>query len=81
MPLNHDGWGEIFEQLQIVEGVNAAGFHDITAQQIKTISRREPRLMAKIDFREQLPPVMEEEGLAILAIANGTYRIGRFDPS
>jgi hypothetical protein len=28
MPLNHDGWGEIFGQPRIVERVNAAGFHD-----------------------------------------------------
>lgn len=36
--------------------------------------------MAKIDFSEHLPPVMANEGLAILAINNGTYRIGRFNP-
>jgi len=80
MSLNDDAWDTIFTELRIVEQVNAAGYIDITAPQIKRISQREPRLMTKIDFREQLPPAMRRENLAILAIANGTYRIGRFDP-
>lgn len=80
MALNYDGWEEIFSKLPVVERVNATGYFDITAAQIKDISKREPRLMAKFDFREHLPPVMKSENLAILAIANGTYRIGRFNP-
>ena len=80
MARNHDGWEEIFSELPIVERVNATGYFDITADQIKAISKREPRLMAKIDYREHIPPVMHKQGMAILAIANGTYRIGRFDP-
>ncbi len=80
MALNHDGWDEIFSVLPIVAQVNLSGYFDITADQIKKISNREPRLMTKIDFREKLPPVMRRESLAILAIKNGLYRIGRFDP-
>jgi hypothetical protein len=80
MAKNHDGWEEIFSKLSIVECVNNAGHFDITADQIKAFSNREPRLMAKIDFREHLPPVMADNHLAILAIANGTYRIAKFDP-
>ncbi len=80
MALNHDGWNDIFSSLKIVERVDAKGYFDITADQIKKYSGREPRLMAKIDFREHIPPVMHKQGMAILAIANGTYRIGRFDP-
>ncbi|MFY9259332.1 MAG: hypothetical protein WAO71_02355 [Gallionella sp.] len=80
MALNHDGWDEIFSALKIVDHVDAKGYFDITANQIKKISGREPRLMAKIDFREHIPPVMYKQAMAILAISNGTYRIGRFDP-
>ena len=80
MALNHDGWDEIFSALKIIERVDTKGYFDITADQIKKISGREPRLMAKIDFREHVPPVMRKQGMAILAIANGKYRIGRFDP-
>jgi hypothetical protein len=80
MSLNYEGWEAIFSELRIIDRVNEQGFFDITADQIKQISKREPRLMAKIDFREHIPPVMRKEQMAILAIANGTYRIGRFDP-
>ena len=80
MAQNHESWEAIFNKLSVVAKVNQAGFFDITADQIKNIGAREPRLMAKIDFREHLPPVMKDEGLAILAINNGTYRIGRFNP-
>lgn len=80
MAVNHDGWETIFAQLPIIKGVGTSGYFDITAEQIKAISKREPRLMTKIDFREQMPPIMHDAGLGILAISNGTYRIGRFDP-
>lgn len=81
MALNHDGWNEIFSRLPIVKGVHEKGYYDITADQIKEFSSgREARLMTKIDFREQLPKVMKDLGYGILAIANGTYRIGEFNP-
>ena len=80
MSQNHDGWAEIFSEMKIVEHVNRRGHFDISASQIKKISKREPRLMAKIDFREHLPPVMECEQMGIMAITNGSYRIARFDP-
>ena len=80
MTLNHDAWAQIFADLKIVSLVNSRGYFDITADEIKRITSREPRLMTKIDFREQLPKVMSDEKLAILAIENGIYRIGRFNP-
>jgi hypothetical protein len=80
MALNDTAWQAIFDELRIVEKVDAGGFCDITALQIKKITGREPRLMAKIDFREQLPSCMEKQGLGLLAISNGSYRTGRFDP-
>lgn len=80
MSRNDDAWNEIFSKLHIVEEIEKRGFFDLNANEIKSISNREPRLLAKMDFREQLPKVMRNEGLAVLAIANGIYRIGRFDP-
>lgn len=81
MARKHDSWEEIFSELPIIERVNTDGYFDITATQIKKFSGGgEARLLAKIDFREHLPSVMKDEDLAILAINNGTYRIGRFDP-
>ena len=78
--LNDRAWSEIFHSMPIVKTVNEHGFFDITADDIKKYGKREPRLMSKMDFREQLPSAMKENKMAILAISNGTYRIGRFDP-
>jgi len=36
--------------------------------------------MTKVDFRENLPSVMSNDGLSILAIKNGLYRIAKNDP-
>ncbi len=43
----------------------------ITAQQIKEITGREPRLMTKFDTRESRPSLLR--GLTILPLSNGTY--------
>lgn len=81
MARNHEEWDKIFAGLPIIQRVKEMGYFDITATQIKKFSGGgEARLLAKIDFREQLPSVMKKEDLAILAITNGTYRIGRFNP-
>ena len=63
-----------------MERVDKCGQFDITAQQINGVGGPDARLMAKIDSRENLPSVMAKNGLAMLAIGNGKYRIGRFDP-
>ena len=78
--LNDPAWENIFRVMPIVQTVNKNGFFDITADDIKKYGKREPRLMSKMDFREQLPSIMKINKMAILAINNGTYRIGRFDP-
>ncbi len=78
---NNSAWEKIFRELDIVEQVERAGYFDITAPQIKAHGdHKEPRLMTKVDFRQHLPRVMADNGLSILAIANGTYRIARTDP-
>lgn len=74
------GWAAIFAARPILQHIEQRGYYDITATEIKALSRKEPRIMAKIDFREHLPAVMAANDLAILAIGNGLYRIGRFDP-
>lgn len=78
--VNHKGWDTIFSSLDVLNKVNANGYFDISAQEIKDVSGREARLMAKIDFREQLPGVMSANKLSILAINNGNYRIAKIDP-
>lgn len=80
MKINNAGWEKIFDKLSILKYLEEHESFDIAAQQIKDISAREPRLMAKIDFIEQLPGIFRENGLSILAITNGKYKISKANP-
>lgn len=73
-------WENIFNRFNIVKEVKKNKYFDITANQIKSIDGKEARLMTKVDFRENLPKIMQEENLSILAIKNGLYRIAKNDP-
>ena len=78
---NKSAWEKIFRELDILRHIGRAGHFDISAPQIKKLGdHREPRLMTKVDFREHLPGIMADNGLSILAISNGSYRIARTDP-
>ncbi len=73
-------WDTIFKEENILVHVQEYWFYDIDANAIKRISWREPRLMTKIDYQENLPNVMQENHLSILAINNWTYRISTANP-
>ncbi len=76
----HQAWKNIFERYKLLETIKKDGFVDISADAIKAVDNKEPRNLTKIDFREKLPHIMKEEGLSILAIKNGLYRIAKNDP-
>lgn len=80
MSLNEKAWNTLFTHFDIVNKVNSDGYFDITADQIKKIGEREPRLMTKFDYKKHLPVIMRQHHMALLAIENGKYRIGRFNP-
>ncbi len=48
---------------------------DLSAQEIKSRTGLEPRLMAKFDHSHLLPDALAREGLFILPVRNGHYRI------
>jgi len=78
---NGAAWEKIFREFDILGRIARDGHFDINAPQIKRYGdHREPRLMTKVDFREHLPGIMADNGLSILAIGNGSYRIARSDP-
>ena len=76
----NESWNNIFEKHNILQKIQLEGYADITADQIKEVDGKEARLMTKVDFRENLPSVMSDHGLSILAIKNGLYRIAKNDP-
>jgi hypothetical protein len=63
-------WEELFKKFRILEHVDESGCFDISAHSINNIGGPDARLMAKI----------AENKVAMLAIKNGEYRIGKFDP-
>ncbi len=76
----HKSWKNIFDKYNLLSDIRKNGFVDITAEDLKAVEGKEPRNLTKIDFREKLPNIMKEEGLSILAIKNGLYRIAPNDP-
>lgn len=77
--LNDKAWHKIFEQEKILEKIDQTGFYKITAKQIKDISNREPRLMAKFDNKINLPAIYKKNNLSILPITRGSYIISSFN--
>jgi len=78
---NEKAWFELFEKFKIPQAVKSSGYFDITSEQIKsTKSKREPRLMCKMDFKQSVPKPFKDNGLSILAIKNGIYRIAKTTP-
>ena len=73
MAINDDKWKILLDRHNIVEVVAEKGHFDITANQIKP--EREPRLMCKMDFKQSVAKPFQENGLSILAIKNGIYRL------
>ncbi len=77
---NNESWNNIFHKFDIINEIKKNDFYDITSNDIKSVDGKEARLMTKIDFRKNLPFIMRRNGLSILAIKNGTYRIAKNDP-
>lgn len=58
------------------ERINLDGHpYIIQAKNLKNITNREPRLLAKVNDPEQLPKVFRNAGYVLLAITNGSYQI------
>ncbi len=71
-----DAWEKIFGALNLDATQDQ---HIITAKQIKEIGGCEPRLMAKMDSSEDVPPIMKRHGYFLLPVSRSTYTIIRGD--
>jgi hypothetical protein len=47
----------------------------VNADELKEITKREPRLLAKFDDPAHLPRILRENGYVVMAITNGSYRL------
>lgn len=72
-------WKRLFEELHIRRHLEEKGIFPLTARQIHTIAKREPRLMTKFDRRGQRPRILAELGVTILPVSNGEYVLAKGD--
>lgn len=63
-------WNIIFNQLQLVP-TNSLSF--VTAKQIKSISTKEPRSIAKMDTFNNLPKIFQDNSLFLAPVSRGEY--------
>lgn len=67
-------WSAIASEIRLEEWLGSGGPPiELTAQRIKELTGREPRLMTKFDTRESRPSVLR--GVTILPLSNGTYAL------
>lgn len=76
MKKNDKAWEDLFEKHNILKEIEKNGRFEISASQIREV--REPRLMVKFDYENQLPEIFSENKLAILPINRGKYVISKF---
>jgi hypothetical protein len=77
MTQNDEAWGKIFDNLPLLPEIKHQGFVYITADEIKEVGKREPRLLAKQDTKNDRPKVFKLNNLSILPVENGKYIIFR----
>ena len=72
----NDAWKALIDKYNIIEEINKNGCFHIKASQIKEF--KEPRLMAKWDSTDSLPPVLKNNKINILPDSRSSYVIGDF---
>ncbi|MBV7295895.1 hypothetical protein KRX51_08235 [Corynebacterium sp. TAE3-ERU12] len=77
--LNDDAWQRVCDALDLPGRTAGGSLATVTADELKRYGHREPRLMAKIDHRGQLPAPFVEHKWGILPVARGRYVIGHFE--
>ena len=76
---NAKAWEKLFEDYNILSKIEDEGQFNISSQEIKDKTSKEPRLMAKFDHVKNLPPVFQDNKLCILPVASRGYVISHFD--
>lgn len=75
MTLNDEAWSKYFEASPMLESIKREGYAYVTADDLRELGQREPRLMAKMDTLRCRPKVFKDNGLAIFPVKNGEYII------
>ncbi|HQY94625.1 hypothetical protein [Caldilinea sp.] len=75
MTKNSTAWDTFFSKTSTLDEITEQGYSYVTAENIKKISGREPRLLAKIDTWRECPEVFRKHSLTIFPVENGKYII------
>ena len=73
MSKNDVAWQRFFEQTDILQRIQSRGFAYVTADELKQVTQREPRLMAKQDTLSVRPQLFRQHRLSIFPVQNGVY--------
>ncbi len=73
----HERWTIIFRKEGIGDALQRQGWYQLSAKTLKARYGWEPRLLAKIDDYESLPPIFRKHHAAILSLSNDRYVIVR----
>lgn len=76
---NQDAWSVLNNHLGFIDKINKFGFYEIKAEQIKSLTAREPRLMAKFDHSVKRPTIFQDNNISILPITSNSYKLLRFN--
>ena len=79
MSMTDRGWAQLFRERDIPQLLDAQGYALLSAEEIKSISGREPRLMVKFDTREYRPDTLKKADCTVLPVRNGQYIVVRGD--
>lgn len=79
MTQNDMHWQQYFDSTKCLDYINQNNFYEVDAVDLKRITGREPRLLAKIDTFAQLPNIFRENNVSILPIRNGKYLLFKDD--
>jgi len=72
-------WSRLFDALDLGTSLQSQGYALVSAGQIKAISGREPRLMAKFDTRACRPATLKRADCTVLPVRNGEYVLVKGD--
>lgn len=72
----NDAWKALIKKYNIIEKIQENGCYHIKASQIKEF--KEPRLMAKWDSTDSLPPILKSNRINILPDSRSSYVISDF---
>src|SRR5215470_9567935 len=75
MSENSDAWQRVFDALNLPAQLRERGVCLLRAEDLKTLGRREPRLMAKIDSLQERPLVFSEHQVNLFPVKNGEYAL------